>query len=104
VPLYGFHAGDDPAAKQVVADLMSEMGFRPIDTGELLTARVLELMAFLNIDLNARGGWPSRSGWKLLGPTRSGDQRRAPVTAAAARVPGRPRPCGSRRRACGRCS
>jgi 8-hydroxy-5-deazaflavin:NADPH oxidoreductase len=69
VPLDGFYAGDDPAAKRVVADLLAEMGFRPIDTGELLTARVLELMAFLHIDLNLRHGWPWQSGWKLLGPT-----------------------------------
>nr|WP_308129611.1 NADPH-dependent F420 reductase [Actinoplanes polyasparticus] len=69
VPLDGFYAGDDPAAKQVVADLLAEMGFRPVDTGELLTARVLELMAFLNIDLNLRYDWPWQSGWKLLGPT-----------------------------------
>lgn len=36
--------------------------------GELLTACALELMAFLNIMLNARGGWPWHSEWKLLGP------------------------------------
>jgi hypothetical protein len=29
----------------------------------------LELMAYLNITLNARNGWPWQSGWKLLGPT-----------------------------------
>lgn len=69
VPLDGFYAGDDSAAKQVVADLLAEMGFHPVDTGELLTARALELMAFLNIDLNLRHGWPWQSGWKLLGPT-----------------------------------
>jgi NADPH-dependent F420 reductase len=68
IPLDGFYAGDDAAAKQVLADLLADMGFRPIDTGELLTARALELMAFLNIMLNARGGWPWQSGWKLLGP------------------------------------
>jgi len=69
VPLDGFYAGDDPVAKRVVADLLAEMGFRPIDAGELPTARVLELMAFLNIDLNLRHGWPWQSGWKLLGPS-----------------------------------
>jgi NADPH-dependent F420 reductase len=69
VPLDGFYAGGDVVAKQAVADLLAMMGFRPIDTGELLTARVLELMAFLNITLNARNGWPWQSGWKLLGPT-----------------------------------
>jgi len=67
IPLDGFYAGDDPPAKLVVANLLAEMGFRPIDTGELLTARVLELMAFLNIMLDARG-WPWRTGWKLLAP------------------------------------
>jgi predicted dinucleotide-binding enzyme len=45
-----------------------DMGFRPIDTGELLTARALELMAFLNVMLNARGRWPWQLGWRLLGP------------------------------------
>ena len=69
VPLDGFYAGDDVGAKQVVAELLARMGFRPIDTGELLTARALELMAFLNISLNARNGWSWQSGWKLLGPT-----------------------------------
>jgi NADPH-dependent F420 reductase len=68
IPLDGFYAGDDVLAKQVVANLLADMGFRPIDTGDLLTARALELMAFLNITLNARGGWPWHSGWKLLGP------------------------------------
>lgn len=69
IALDGFYAGDDPAAKQAVAQLLAAMGFRPIDTGELLTARTLELMAYLNITLNARNGWPWQSGWKLLGPT-----------------------------------
>ena len=69
VPLDGFYAGDDAGAKQVVAELLARMGFRPIDTGELLTARALELMAFLNVSLNARNGWSRQSGWKLLGPT-----------------------------------
>ncbi|HEV7963774.1 MAG TPA: prephenate dehydrogenase/arogenate dehydrogenase family protein [Actinoplanes sp.] len=69
IALDGFYAGDDPAAKEAVAQLLATMGFRPIDTGELLTARTLELMAYLNITLNARNGWPWQSGWKLLGPT-----------------------------------
>jgi hypothetical protein len=68
IPLDGFYAGDDASAKQVVADLLADMGFRPIDVGALLTARALELMAFLNIMLNERGGWPWQSAWKLLGP------------------------------------
>jgi NADPH-dependent F420 reductase len=68
IQLDGFYAGDEPAAKQAVAELITAMGFRAIDTGELLTARVLELMAFLNISLNARNGWSWQTAWKLLGP------------------------------------
>jgi predicted dinucleotide-binding enzyme len=44
------------------------VGFRPLDLGDLGMARALELMAYVNITLNARNGWPWRSGWKLLGP------------------------------------
>jgi NADPH-dependent F420 reductase len=69
IPLDGLYAGDDTAAKEVVAGLLTDLGFRPLDVGPLAAARVLELMAFLNIGLNARHGWPWRSGWKLLGPT-----------------------------------
>jgi hypothetical protein len=69
IPLDGYYAGDDTAAKETVAGLLAAMGFRPIDTGQLLTARALELMAFLHMSLNARNGWPWQSGWKLLGPT-----------------------------------
>jgi NADPH-dependent F420 reductase len=69
VRLDGFYAGNDPAAKEVVATLLQRMGFRPIDTGMLIMSRVLELMGFLNIRLNATHGWPWESGWKLLGPT-----------------------------------
>jgi NADPH-dependent F420 reductase len=68
-PLDGFYAGDDEVAKQDVASLLAEMGYRPIDVGELMTARVLEAMAVLNFTLNARNGWPWQSGWKLLGST-----------------------------------
>jgi 8-hydroxy-5-deazaflavin:NADPH oxidoreductase len=67
IALDGFYAGNDAIAKAMVADLLAELGFRPVDTGELLTARALELMAFLNVALNARNGWSWRSGWKLLG-------------------------------------
>jgi NADPH-dependent F420 reductase len=67
VPLDGFYAGDDEAAKATVARLLEDLGFRPLDVGPLLAARALELMAFVNIDLNMRNNWPWRTGWKLLG-------------------------------------
>lgn len=69
VPLDGLYAGDDELAKASVAELLAGIGFRPLDCGPLEAARTLEEMAFLNISLNARNGWPWRSGWKLLGPT-----------------------------------
>ncbi|MDX8035413.1 NAD(P)-binding domain-containing protein [Lentzea sp. BCCO 10_0856] len=69
LPLDGFYAGDDEQAKQVVADLLASLGFRPIDAGGLRMARALEELAFLNITLNARNGWAWQSGWRLAGPT-----------------------------------
>lgn len=69
IPLDGYYAGDDPDAKEVVAGLLEQLGFRPIDVGELVVSRTLELMAYLNMSLNAVNGWSWRSGWKLLGPT-----------------------------------
>ncbi|HUG85832.1 MAG TPA: NADPH-dependent F420 reductase [Euzebya sp.] len=67
--LDGFLAGDDDEAKQTVSDLLSAVGYRPIDVGGLSAARYLEGLAFLNIALNARNGWAWQSGWKLVGPT-----------------------------------
>lgn len=67
--LDGFYAGDDEDAKSKVAGLLGSIGYHPIDAGALRMARSLEEMAFLNISLNARNGWPWQSGWKLVGPT-----------------------------------
>ena len=66
--LDGFVAGDDTDAKQTVMDLLEVIGFRPVDVGGLSVARYLEVMAFINIALNARNGWSWQSGWKLVGP------------------------------------
>jgi predicted dinucleotide-binding enzyme len=47
-PKYGglkpvmFLAGDDAAAKRMVAQLAADIGFQPLDTGELKVARLLE--------------------------------------------------------------
>ena len=68
-PLDGFYAGDDAAAKETVASLLTSLGFRPVDAGSLRMARSLEELAFLNITLNARNGWAWQSGWQLAGPT-----------------------------------
>lgn len=46
-----FVAGDDDRAKHVVADLAANVGYAPVDTGPLYTARYLESMAHLNIQI-----------------------------------------------------
>ena len=47
----GFYCGDDLSAKQVVARLIQDAGFEPIDAGVLKNARYLEPMAQLNIQI-----------------------------------------------------
>jgi 8-hydroxy-5-deazaflavin:NADPH oxidoreductase len=47
----GFYCGDDPGAKEVVAKLIQDVGFEPIDVGVLENARYLEPMAQLNIQI-----------------------------------------------------
>lgn len=64
----GFVAADDEEAKAVVLNLVKDMGFHPIDAGQLAMARYLEALAFLNISLQMRHGWAWQSGWKLVGP------------------------------------
>jgi len=68
IKLDGFVAGDDAAAKAKVLELVGSIGFRPVDAGGLVMARVLEHMALLNITLQIRNGWPWQNGWKLVGP------------------------------------
>lgn len=51
-----FIAGNNKEAKQKVITLASEIGFAPIDTGDLYTARYLESMAHLNIQIAVRQG------------------------------------------------
>jgi 8-hydroxy-5-deazaflavin:NADPH oxidoreductase len=48
-------AGDDPAAKRLVADLADEIGFEPVDAGGLEASATLEQLARLWIGL-ARSG------------------------------------------------
>ena len=68
VKLDGFVAGDDQEAKNKALELVGSIGFRPVDAGALVMSRVLEGMAFLNITLQIRNGWPWQNGWKLAGP------------------------------------
>jgi NADPH-dependent F420 reductase len=68
IKLDGFVAGDDKGAKDRALELVGSIGFRPIDAGPLVMARVLEAMALLNITLQIKNGWPWQNGWKLVGP------------------------------------
>ena len=68
VRLDGFVAGDDRAAKDRAMEFAESIGFRPIDAGPLVMARVLEGMAMLIISLQIKHKWPWQNGWKLVGP------------------------------------
>lgn len=52
-----FYCGDDAAAKKVVAQLVSELGFDAEDAGPLTQARVLEPFAMLWISLAYKTGF-----------------------------------------------
>jgi NADPH-dependent F420 reductase len=54
-----FYCGDDPDAKSVVQGLIAQIGFEPVDAGNLAHARYLESLAMLYIHLAVRGGWGS---------------------------------------------
>lgn len=61
-----FYCGDDREAKKIVADLITQVGYRPIDCGDATAARVLDLMVPLMIDLDRRFGGKAECSWKLL--------------------------------------
>ena len=46
-----FHCGDDAEAKVIVAKLINDVGFEPVDCGPLTAARYLEPLAMLMITL-----------------------------------------------------
>jgi NADPH-dependent F420 reductase len=71
IALDGFVAADDPAAKSQVLDLAASLGLKPIDAGPLTAARLLEALAWFNIQLNQQPGWTWRTGWKLVGAPES---------------------------------
>jgi NADPH-dependent F420 reductase len=78
IQLDGFVAGDDPAAKQAVLDLVGSIGLNPVDVGPLARARQLEGLAFLNMALNIvhEGAW--QSGWKLVAAPSTTDSEERP--------------------------
>lgn len=65
-PLTAFVAADDAGAKKTVMDLAQEIGFDAVDAGPLKNARMLEPLAFLNIQFGYVLGMGTQSGFKLL--------------------------------------
>jgi predicted dinucleotide-binding enzyme len=65
-PPVQFVAGDDVAAKTVVASLVGDLGFEVLDAGPLKSARLLEPMAVVWIDQAMRYGMEGDRAWSLL--------------------------------------
>ena len=61
-----FLCGDDPAAKQTVSSLASELGFEPEDAGPLARARLIEPFALLWISLSMAPGRGRDFAFQLL--------------------------------------
>jgi len=53
-----FYCGNDAPAKALVAEILADFGWTPVDAGDLRASRLLEPLAMLWITLGARGyGW-----------------------------------------------
>jgi len=65
-PLDVFIAGDDVAAKNVVAELVRSGGLTAVDVGPLQRARQLEGLGFLGIQLQGSLGSNFMSSWRLV--------------------------------------
>ena len=61
-----FVAGDDAKAKQTVMQLGKDIGFDPVDAGPLKSARYLEPMGMLMINLGYNLGMGPKIGIKLV--------------------------------------
>ena len=72
-----FVASDDPEAKEAVASLVRDVGYEPVDTGPLSSARYLEPLAGLMTALDRLSGGEVEHAFKLL------TRKRAPRPAAA---------------------
>jgi predicted dinucleotide-binding enzyme len=61
-----FVAGDDPGAKAAVLSLAAAVGFDALDAGPLRNARLLEPLAFLNIQLGHALGFGTDAGFRFI--------------------------------------
>lgn len=64
-------AGEDPSAKQVVAELAQALGWEPLDVGGIAQALHMEHMTLLWVRMVRMGGRPPRMAWAKL----SGDRK-----------------------------
>jgi NADPH-dependent F420 reductase len=58
--------GDDANAKKVVADLARQLGFEPVDVGPLRSARYLEAVAMLWIEMALLQGFGTNFGFQVV--------------------------------------
>jgi NADPH-dependent F420 reductase len=71
-PLYGSEGlsmllcGDDAEAKKVVADLARQLGFEALDVGPLRSARYLEAVAMLWIEMAVLQGFGTNFGFRVV--------------------------------------
>jgi 8-hydroxy-5-deazaflavin:NADPH oxidoreductase len=61
-----FYCGDDREAKTVVAKLIADVGLQPIDAGNLTSARYLEPLGMLLVQLAYANGMGTNIGLKVL--------------------------------------
>jgi predicted dinucleotide-binding enzyme len=64
--LTAFIAGDNEKAKQIVAQLTSDIGFDPLDCGPLKAARYLEAMGIMIINLAFSYGMGTKIGYRMI--------------------------------------
>ena len=64
--LTAFVAGDDEPSRKQVIELARTIGFDPVDAGPLKNARLIEPLAYLNIQLGYVLGMGTQIGFKLL--------------------------------------
>ncbi len=76
-------ATDDEDARERVAALLTDMGFRPVWVGGLARARELESLAFLNIVVQAANGGYWNTAYTLIAPPAATLEHRARSTAGA---------------------
>jgi len=55
-PASGFYCGDDPQAKKVVAQVLRDFGWNPVDMGDLIAARSLEPMVLSWMAVGTQSG------------------------------------------------